>query len=274
VNDEQLATQLPEQAIAKIAAAEFTAVVEAPNKSFSEDVTATEAPIYNIDQQVVVAEAAKVDTQNPIIEQDVQPQPKPAQRGYGGVAVRYITEEGTFARDGSVEFQTVALSRGVKPERMVTRHNSGVIVETLHFARGGSTGGGPRGNMKSLKFNVGERLKIKKMLGNGWYLARKLDGDDEYSTIRIFRMETGLKIASKTKLTGDTSASASRIVVRAPSPDQDFTWVPPHLRGIDTITSKAKVESKPIIRKRYQEVLYFDGRSPRLVSETVTAVIN
>jgi len=279
VNAEQPATQLPEPTVAEIAGVVETSESGVVEQTVKAEETVAKSPKSNFTEENTIAEQSKIQSSMPPVLESNKPKlvatkVSTEQRGYGGVGVRYITEEGTFARDGSVEFQTVGLSRGVKPERMVTRHNSGVVVEALHFARGGLTGGGPRGDMKSLRFNAGDRLKIKKMLGNGWYLARKVDGDDEYSTVRIFKMEAGLKIASKTKLTGDTSASASRIVVRAPSPDQDLTWIPPHLRGVDSTTPKVDVKVEPIVRKRYHEILYFDGRSPRLVSETVTAVIN
>jgi hypothetical protein len=278
--DEQPELETQDSNITKETASAEQRKVDTPMSKVTEAVVIAEQPKAETAESHItketVIEQAKVDIPNPVVNTSIAPKTisKPAQRGYGGVAVKYITEEGTFARDGSVEFQTVGLARGVKPERMVTRHNSGVVVEALHPARGGLTGGGPRGDMSSLKFNIGDRLKIKKMLGNGWYLARKLGGDDEYSTVRIFKMEVGVKIASKTKLIGDTSASASRIAVRAPSPDQDLTWVPPHLRGADPNTPDAETEVEPIVRKRYHEVLYFDGRPPRLVRETVTAVIN
>ena len=87
-------------------------------------------------------------------------------------------------------------------------------------------------------------------------------------------MEISAKIAVKRQVIGDTSKSASHIAVRAPAPGQDMTWINPLLRPADPNAANVEVVVEPIVRKRYQEILYFDGRDPLLVSESVTAVIN
>jgi hypothetical protein len=104
-------------------------------------------------------------------------------------------------------------------------------------------------------------------------LARKIKGDAECGTVRISFMEIGAGIASKSTLVGNTSKSPSRIVCRTPSPDQDLTYVPPHLRPADPNAANIEVKNEPIIRKRYEEICYLDGRPPKIVNESVTAVI-
>lgn len=86
-------------------------------------------------------------------------------------------------------------------------------------------------------------------------------------------MEIGANIAAKSTLIGDTSKSPSRIICRTPSPDQDLTYVPPHLRPANPHAAKIEVKNEPIIRKRFEEICYMDGKPSRIVKESITAVI-